>query len=479
MTEAESTDRRGRPRVAGRPICVAAIGGVLLSGGCSDPTEPPVPPDVVLVVADTLRADYLSAYGHDRLTSPVIDDWALSGTLFERAWSGSSWTAPSMAMLFTGVVRSDNSSRLDPRQPTLVSAFHDAGYFTVGISSNALLTAKRGFDANFDVYQRYEIEARGRRSERNGWTAFEVVERALAAIDEAPEGTPVFAFLMPFDPHQPYLPLDGLRFAARQNAGRKDAFRRAMPPEARERLTTERYRTMESALALYEGEVAQVDEALGYLFDGLRDRGRAENLICAFTADHGEGLWQRAAPPDSVAKEKGAIPELYLSHGAMLEPEQIHVPLIFSGPGVPAGIRRPEAVWTLDLAPTLLSLAGLDPLPGDGIDLFGPAAGSDRPEIVSFISRGGSILVDGRFQLIVPTPHRAATLGLEPVLYDLDRDPRALYPIDDPELAAELGARLQVWWDGRKTEGGDVFDASERAALEALGYTDGEAEQGE
>ncbi|QDU67739.1 sulfatase [Engelhardtia mirabilis] len=465
---------RTRVRIDTQARAAWLLAAVLLAVGCGGGATSRERPNVLLISVDTLRADHLSLYGHDRATSPRIDAWAEGATVFERHFSASSWTAPSMAMLFTGRVRSDNSGKLWPDQPTLADVFDEAGYYTIGVSSNTLLADARGWGRSFDSYERYPIPERG---PRNGWHSSEVVDRALAALDAAPEGVPVFLWVMPFDPHQPYLPSDPTTFSARNSTGRHDRFLRAMPAQARERLTPEMYRGIEAAIALYEGEIAQVDASIGRLFDELERRGRLERTVRVLTADHGEGLWQRAAPPDTVNKEKGAIPELYSTHGAMLEPEQIHVPLIISGPGVPAGVRRSEPTWSVDVMPTILGLAGLDAPPTDGVDLFADDAASRRTELVSFISRGGSILADGRYQLIVPTPKRAEKYGLTPVLYDLHEDPEARRPIDDPELAAELEARLQVWWDSRRHEGEDELDDEDRAVLEALGYTDGEADQ--
>lgn len=456
-----------------RAPVAAALGAVLAACG-GEPAPASRPPDIVLIAIDTLRADYLSLYGHDRPTSPRLDAWAAGGTVFERHWSASSWTSPAMAMLFTGVVRSDNSGRLWEDQPNLVDVLGDAGYYTAGVASNALLSAGRGWGRGFDHYEVWTVPERG---PRNGWPAREVVDRGLAALDAAPADRPTFLFLMPFDPHQPYMPASREGFDARLSAPRKRAFLRALGPERYDLLDERTYRTLEEAIASYEAEVAQVDAALGFLFDALEARGRLDETLVVVTADHGEGLWQRAAPPDSVDKQKGPFPLLYSTHGAMLEPEQVHVPLVLRGPGVPAGERRDEPTSSIDVMPTILSLAGLERPPTDGVDLFAPGALEDRDELVAFISRGGSILVDGRWQLIVPTPHRAEKYGLEPVLYDLANDPRAEQPVDDPELAAELAARLQAWWDSRRIRE-DMLDDDERAVLEALGYTDGEADPG-
>src|SRR5438067_3051829 len=61
----------------------------------------PAPPNVVVVVADTLRADRLGAYGGTRALTPFLDALAARATVFTHAYAQSSWTEPSMASLFT------------------------------------------------------------------------------------------------------------------------------------------------------------------------------------------------------------------------------------------------------------------------------------------------------------------------------------------------------------------------------------------
>ena len=96
-------------RVASTALGVAFL--LCLSTGCGSegpgPTRPVAPPDIVLIVVDTLRADHLGAYGYARGTSPVLDAIARKATLFTNATSTSSWTRPSMASLFTARLPSE------------------------------------------------------------------------------------------------------------------------------------------------------------------------------------------------------------------------------------------------------------------------------------------------------------------------------------------------------------------------------------
>ena len=66
-------------------------------------SRPPAPPDVVLVVVDTLRADTLGFSGHGSPTSPHLDTLAEQSTWFSRAYAPSTWTLPSVASILTGL----------------------------------------------------------------------------------------------------------------------------------------------------------------------------------------------------------------------------------------------------------------------------------------------------------------------------------------------------------------------------------------
>ena len=66
-------------------------------------SRPETPPNIVIYMIDTLRADHLGCYGHDRPVSPNIDAFAAESTLFENAIAQSSWTKASVASILTGL----------------------------------------------------------------------------------------------------------------------------------------------------------------------------------------------------------------------------------------------------------------------------------------------------------------------------------------------------------------------------------------
>jgi len=114
-------------------------------------------PNVVWIVVDTLRADHLGCYGHDRDSSPRLDALAADGTRFEAAYAPSTWTLPSVASLFTGLLPAEHgvvhwTHDLPPDLPTVAEALRDGDYVTTAIMGNLNVTADDGFDRGFELF---------------------------------------------------------------------------------------------------------------------------------------------------------------------------------------------------------------------------------------------------------------------------------------------------------------------------------------
>ncbi|HXU29034.1 MAG TPA: sulfatase, partial [Thermoanaerobaculia bacterium] len=170
-----------------------------IGGAKASPSVRPRP-NVVLYLIDTLRADRLGAYGSKRGLTPRIDAFARGSTLFEHAYSASSWTRPSTATILTGLSPLEHGvTRLDRRLPeairTLPERLHDAGYETAAWSANAHITRETGFAQGFDRFEYFDDLPR----------ADALGRRALAWVDGlAPrEGAPFFLYLHTIDPHAP------------------------------------------------------------------------------------------------------------------------------------------------------------------------------------------------------------------------------------------------------------------------------------
>ena len=211
-------------RVTTRPFARLLLAALALLPACSRgnaPAPAPTPPaararNVVLIVIDTLRADHLGAYGHARATSPRIDAFARESAVFERAYSHSPWTMPSVASMFTSLEPKDHGIA-DWKQPldrgllTLAEVLQARGFRTEGYVSHGVLSRLYQFDQGFDVYDASVVEGR---LPREITTAREVTDLALQAL-ERPLPEPFFLWVHYFDPHDAYLKHDGHDFGER------------------------------------------------------------------------------------------------------------------------------------------------------------------------------------------------------------------------------------------------------------------------
>jgi arylsulfatase A-like enzyme len=397
--------------------------------------------------------------------------------VFERAWSSCSWTLPSVSMLMTGRARSDNGRHLPPEHTSVTERLSEVGYGTYGISSNALLLPQVGWGRGFDRYEVYEHPADGRRA--RGWSADQVVGRAIDMLDEHPYGQPFFLFCLLFDPHDPYTPIGGVRFESQRSMERAREFQESLRPEDAGAWNERAYAGIESRRAAYDSEVWLADHAIGTLFDYLEERGVVDDTLVVVTSDHGEGLWTRPRPVGEPNKESNFFAPLYMDHGLALHSEQVHVPLVLRGPGVPAGEVVGRDVGLLDLVPTLERLLDLDSIgPLDGVDLIEPSQSDEPRAIPGFTSRGGSVLLDGRWRLHLPSRKREELFGVGPELFDLVADPRERRPVTDAALTQDLTERFGEWFERGRVERDDhAFTEADRGLLESLGYTGGEVEQ--
>jgi len=303
-----------RSRVAIATLLAVALVSTACDGPPSSTTEPaptPAPPDVFLISIDTLRPDHVSAYGHERKTTPFIDGLAEQGVLFTRAYSTTSWTAPALVSMLTssypsrhGVGQGVHGPRgrwevIPEELPSLPELFREHGYRTYGLTANFGLPAERGFARGFD---RYECV---------GAVDLEQVRLAAAPwLAELHEGRPWLFWLHLFDPHAPYLareqwlnsvePLPSGRFEELDGLAAN-----RLPTVARD-LDDERLNYLR---ALYDSEIRAVDEYLREIFDAVP---RAREALVVFVADHGEEFL-----------EHGGV-----LHGRTLFEVSIRVPLI-------------------------------------------------------------------------------------------------------------------------------------------------------
>jgi arylsulfatase A-like enzyme/Flp pilus assembly protein TadD len=414
-----------------RALLAAAIPTVAAAG--TPPVSPPYRPSVVLVTLDTTRADHLGCYGASGAATPRLDALARNGVRFTQALSPVPLTAPAHASILTGRVprrhglRDNAGFTLDAGVPTLAQTLQAAGYDTAAFVSAAVLDRAVGLNRGFARYDD-SVRVGDRR-------AFDYQERAAsqtvdAVLDALPSlKPPYFLWVHFYDPHFPYVPPEpyATRFAGRP----------------------------------YDGEIAFVDAQIGRLLDALRRRGDAPLVIAA--GDHGESLGEHGEE----------------THGIFLYQATQHVPLIVSGPGIPAGRVPTENAGLVDVAPTVLDAVGLPPLPAaDGRSLL-PAIRGAKPtpaeyEMETFypsFAYGWAPL-----RALVSGPYKYVDAP-RPELYELPTDAREKKDLSKARKArtADFARALE----GLTSSGpapqpsGDGETEELRARLSSLGYVGG------
>lgn len=339
------------------------LGSAFLLSGCGQQgrTAGNVPeerPNVIVYLPDAMRADGLGCYGNAVPTSPAIDAFSRQGVLFERCFSQATWTKPSVASLFTGLlppvhqavitdwdtknVKNLRVQVLRECFTTLAETFQAMGYTTACISVNPHTQQEFGFARGFDSF-RYEAKPVAKQ-----------MEDVLSWLSRA-KG-PFFLFVHALDPHGPYIPskdnyhkLFGTTPEASLAAlpgndkellaAFKTKYIKKVPQVPLNKLTKNGVAYLRN---LYDAEIRGVDRQFERLLGFLERRGLDEHSIVALISDHGEGFGEHGR----------------FGHGNTLCQEDLHVPMILRGPRLPQGQRVPWSVAQFDLGPTLTTLAG-------------------------------------------------------------------------------------------------------------------------
>jgi arylsulfatase A-like enzyme len=284
--------------------------------------------NVVFILVDTLRADRLSLYGYGRQTTPVIDDLANHGIVFERVIAQSSWTKTSMASLWTGtypaahgVLRFDHVIPNEAVMPAEI--FKAAGYRTVGIWRNGWVAPNFGFAQGFDVYYTPKAGADAQLQRHSPGVASigGTDEDVLMATEDFLEHfgqEKFFLYLHLMDLHQYVFDDDADAFGPTYS----DA---------------------------YDKAIDWTDRVIGAIVGALDSAGALPRTVIAISSDHGEAFLEHG--------REGHAYDLYR--------EVVEVPFVIIPPLIlDRGIRVDETIANVDVWPTLLDLVGLPPLQG-------------------------------------------------------------------------------------------------------------------
>jgi len=482
-------------------------------GHAAETTLTPVPPNLLLIVMDTARRDSFEPYGALPGSTPSIAQMASRGIAHEHLFAASSWTLPSHASMFTGLlpracgvsgrpgIRPHDArpqlTRLSDRM--LAEVLRRKGYATAAASANLWITPSAGFDVGFDHFAvvdsarqsglhrqgpvaRLKWSAEGLRAK--GDDGAREIEALLSAwIGSAERDQAFFWFVNLVECHSPYLPprpyddlgpLDRIRAAeeARRHLNLLAIWRACsggfdIPDAALDRMRH-----------LYARSIRYMDDWLARLLQRLNDQSLLEDTLVVVTSDHGENLGE------------GAL----ISHALSLDNRLLRVPLVAVGPGCerlggngPASLASlPRMVcqalgidrhpWIEDPVPEGIVVAQLEA----SVDLNDPQT---RPIVDEWgVGEEGLVRLTSPQVCATDGLSKLLRIGDREVVFDLIADPLELAPMTetgpDPRIA-----RLRATLDrlptsrtpsaGRITAGTDP-SPDEVAAIEErmrlLGY---------
>ncbi|MFO0980446.1 MAG: sulfatase [Planctomycetota bacterium] len=303
-------------------------------------------PNVIVLVSETLRADFLGCYGATLGITPEIDALAKRGLLYERAYAAASWTLASTASILTGrdpilhgAVKEDRGFLSDANE-TLGEAAQKLGATTAAFTTNDFVQRERNFDQGFETFA-YRLFANAR----------QLNQLFFDWLDDHRD-VQFLAYLHYWDPHDPCNApgelerkhvrpdLRGLDAQAIEQSIKAELQRVAsppLPPAALHVVNDE----VEFVKGLYCGEIEYLDRHVGELVRHIERAGLAAKTYIIFTSDHGEELLEHG----------------WWGHGSFLFDESIHVPLLILGPGITPA-RVSEQVENLRVYQTALRLLG-------------------------------------------------------------------------------------------------------------------------
>jgi arylsulfatase A-like enzyme len=474
------------------------LAGTLLLVGCgggksaSAPTGAQDRPDVLLLTIDTLRADHLSAWGYARPTSPTLDRMASEGTRFAFAQAQRPKTGPSFTSIFTSGYCSDHGVRRIGQPAAcsmrfLAEEMKELGYQTHAVVANAALAREFYFDQGFDTYlETWKVAPRKAGLDPTG--AETVTDFAEAVVEKMPDDRPFFLWVHYVDPHDPYAPPEPYRdlFQGDEHAGppvEVPVSRRNMRQSWRSigrRQVLDGRTDLPFYVARYDAEIRYVDAEIARLFDALRRRGAYDGMLTVMTSDHGESLGEH---------------NYWFDHGMFAFQTCLHVPLVVRFPGLARRGVDAGRVELVDLAPTILEVAGKRLRDGTwmrGRSLVPRLRGEGAPARsfafaeAGYSSRDGWIRMatDGRFTLHRlldrADRRRLAHPESEYALFDLAGDPGETRDVADlnPRDLERLRDALGAWerdeplaMNRERADCGERAVASDtEAQLRALGY---------
>ncbi len=468
--------------------------------------------NLVIIVSDTFRWDYLGAYGNDWIQTPNLDRLASESAVFEDAYAEGLPTLPARRVIKTGrhvfpftyrpqasdQVQLEGWHPLFDEDVTLAEHLGQYDYFSCFVTDvyHMMKPGKnyhRGYDNWFwvrgqegDPYKlrdaaqvadlldqaRYGSGPLGGRPwviqhlmNRREWqsdadtSVAKVMRQAACWLEEYSCDNPFFMYVDCFDPHEPWDP--PLEYAHRYDS-EYSGLDGCIPPGTVDTMTE---RQVRNVLTAYAAEVTLVDTWIGRLLATIEAKGVLDDTLIIFTSDHG-----------CMLGEQGEIHK-----GAdRLRNQCTRLPLFIRHPsGEAAGRRVTGFVQHQDIMPTALALTGLDvPERCLGRNIWPQTAGEgDAPDYVVSAFGNHACIRTARWNYVQPWKRGRGQARGRYELYDLESDPKELTNVlqDHRDVARELAARLeahikeyQPLTDGSFQSPGSVHDGMSFDALPSL-----------
>ncbi len=442
------------------------------------------PPNILWICTDQQRYDTIGALNNPQAHTPHIDKLATSGVAFKRAFCQSPICTPSRGSFLTGMYPSaihgcfNGNEYWDEAAPLVTALLADAGY-------DCALAGKLHLAGTFgrveprpqrDGYRLFHWSHDPEDQWDNGhayadWIAEQgynlgqlrqspqeippelhqttwCSDRAIDFIEADHEGKPWLMSVNIFDPHEPFDPpqsyLDRFDVAAMSGPLFRESDLAAQAKLAEIDFQTPARRPQDFNAkwiqAAYYAMIELIDDNVGRMLDALERTGQRDNTLVIFMSDHGEMLGDHGL----------------LQKGCRFYEGLVRVPLIFSWPGqLLEGVRRGALVELMDIAPTLLELAGLpapEHMQGRSLlRLLGDSQAQDRHRDFArceyydainakynkaFSGAYATMLRDERYKLIVYHGHGFGEL------FDLEGDPGEFDNLWDVPALQETKLRL-------------------------------------
>jgi len=301
-------------------------------------------PNIILISIDALRADHLSCYGYHRNTSPNIDEFARQGALFKNCFSQITWTLASHASIFLSQyvwrhnVDDHRTDRLSNSCTTLAEILKNENYTTAAFTGGGAVSSEYGFNQGFEIYNEGPV------GKHECYELSSYVNKLLRWLKSV-RNRKFLLFIHTYDVHTPYNP--PAQYFDLYTKGQYEAEHLRTSKGIMVTIQTDASKLtpeeINYIIAVYDAGINYVDDELGKVFKKLDQLGIYDNTIIIITADHGEAF-----------KEHGK-----LGHCCKPYIEEVHVPLIMKGPGIPKNRIYENCVQHIDIVPTILEILNI------------------------------------------------------------------------------------------------------------------------